>query len=178
MSPRVITKVWQLGNLTLIILIRKNLPNLLVRSKSWLTLILASQTYQASSAWRYSVFLIQNEKWTIFITGHEDRPHYKAFQQSQASPPTKKALIFLRWENLLLESDGEFTRPQVVCFVPTRCIFSDENQTPGSHQDIWKGDLVFPNSTQRPTLMMPWIKKEGCWKTQHLATGLCTMPYK
>ena len=56
-------------------------------------------------AWRHSVFLIQDEKLPIFITGHEgqeEKLYSKAFEQTQASPPTKHALIFLRWEKLLM----------------------------------------------------------------------------
>ena len=44
MSPMVITKVWQLGNFTLIVLIRKELLNFLVRSKPRLTTIPTSQS--------------------------------------------------------------------------------------------------------------------------------------
>ena len=60
--------------------------------------------YQAVNVWRHSVFLIQDEKGPMFITGHErleQRPHNKAFPQIQASSPTKQALVFLRWEKMV-----------------------------------------------------------------------------
>ena len=40
---------------------------------------------QTPSAWRHSVFLIQNDKEPVFIIGYErqeKRWHYKAFQQT------------------------------------------------------------------------------------------------
>ena len=44
MSRMVIMRVWQLRSLTLIVLIRKELPNLLLRAWLWLTMIPVSQS--------------------------------------------------------------------------------------------------------------------------------------
>ena len=48
-------------------------------------------------------FGISYKRWKgdNFITGHEgpeERPHCKAFQQTQTSPPTEHILVFLRWK--------------------------------------------------------------------------------
>ena len=64
---------WLWRNLTLVVLILKELLNLLVRSRLWLATIPASQryrsvwvSYQSGSAWRHLLFLIQDEKRPIF----------------------------------------------------------------------------------------------------------------
>ena len=58
-----------------------------------------SVSYQTDSTWRHSVFLIQEEKGSIFIPDHEEqeeRPDCKAFQKTQTSPSNENALVFLK----------------------------------------------------------------------------------
>ena len=102
----------QLGSLSPIILIRKELLNFSVRSRPWLTTILAIRSTARSwkclsfwgSTWRHSVFCIQDENGPVFITGHEgqeERLHCIAFEQTKAFPPTEHALVFLRCEKFV-----------------------------------------------------------------------------
>ena len=51
--------------------------------------------------------------------GQEERPDSKVFEETQASAPTKHALLFLRWEKFLLRSDGKFAEQPFACFVPS-----------------------------------------------------------
>ena len=51
-------------------------------------------------AWSHLVFLQQEEKGPIFITGHEGL-HCKSFEPTQASIPTEHVLVFLRYENFI-----------------------------------------------------------------------------
>ena len=78
----------------------------------------------------------------IFITGYEgqrERPRYKGFLQTQASPPTEHALVFFRLERFLPESDSELTEQPLVSSVPTRYADRVENETPSSHHRVWVG---------------------------------------
>ena len=78
----------------------------------------------------------------LFIPGYEgqvERLCCKAFQQTEASPPTEHALVFLRWEKLLPGSDGELTGQPLACPVPTICTNIDENQIPSPHHGVWGG---------------------------------------
>ena len=66
----------------------------------------------------------------IFITdleGQQERPHWKAFQQIEASSLVEQDLIFLRWEKFLPRSDDELTEQLLACFVPTGCTDINEN---------------------------------------------------
>ena len=63
----------------------------------------------------------QDKKMLIFITGYErpeEKLHCKAFQQTQASPPTEHAFVFLKRERFLLGLDGELSEQPLVCSVP------------------------------------------------------------
>ena len=110
MSPIVITNVGQLISHTLIVLIRKEFPNLLLRStmidndprKSiryiprdmGVSKFLISQIVHEDI--RYFSYKMRK---TFFITsyeGQEEKPRNKAFEQTQVSTPTEIALLFIR----------------------------------------------------------------------------------
>ena len=62
------------------------------------------------TTWRHLVFLIQDKKNLIFLTSYEgqkEKQYCKHFEQTQAFPPINHALVFLRWEKILLRSDDE-----------------------------------------------------------------------
>ena len=87
-----------------VVLRRKELLNLLVRSRKSFRSVARDMgvevSYQAGSVWRHSVFLIQDDKGSIFITRHEQdkRPRCKDLEQTQASLLTEHTLVFLKWE--------------------------------------------------------------------------------
>ena len=140
MYPAVITNVWQLRSLTLI---RKELLNLLARSRSWLIMIPASQVHSQGYG---------DEKEPIFITGHEgqeERPCSKAFQQTQASYPTKHALAFHKREKLLTESNGELTK-LLIYSVSTRC-------TDITQFTSWCLGIVITNGDVMPPFIFPHV---------------------
>ena len=77
------------------------------------------------------MFLVQNVKEPIFITGHEEqkeRSHSKAFEQIKTSPPTKHALVFSNEKIFLLGSDEGIKEQPLACSIPARCTDTDENQ--------------------------------------------------
>ena len=95
-------------------------------------------SYQAGSAWRHLVFLILDEKGSIFITGNqrqEKRPCCKAFQQTQAPLPTEHTLHFLRWEKFLPGSDGELREQPLACSILPRC--TNINEKPNTQFTSW-----------------------------------------
>ena len=99
-------------------------------------------------------YFLQDEKGTIFITNFEGQKkkksnkkskkkqqqqnnlRCKAFKQTQASPVTEHALVFLRWEKFLQGSEGERTELPLARSVPTRCTDNDENQILRSNHDV------------------------------------------
>ena len=105
-------------------------------------------SYQAGSAWRHSVFLIQGEKGLIFIIGYEEqveRPSCKVFEQAQPSLLIKHALVFLRGEKFLLGFDGELTEQLWFALSPQDVPILIKNKTkqnkktPYPHHGIWSG---------------------------------------
>ena len=97
--------------------------------------------YQSDSAWRYSVFIIQDEKGLIFITVHEGQEkklYYKAFKKTQAVSSTEHILIFLKGERFPPGSDGECIEQPLGNNIPTKCNGIEKNQTPSPH-DVWCG---------------------------------------
>ena len=69
-------------------------------------------SYQAVTARKDSVFILQDEKGAPFITGHEgqdERPDCKAFEQTQVPPPMKNLFILSDEKKYLLGPDGELT---------------------------------------------------------------------
>ena len=60
-------------------------------------------SYQTSCTWRYSLFLIQDEKGNIFITGHEqeERLHWKFFWTSEDISSNWTCFGFFTWEKFL-----------------------------------------------------------------------------
>ena len=110
-SQMVIMKVQQLENLTLIILIRKKLPNLLAMNDNKFSKSIKS----IAKDMEVSEFLIgqimykdiryfsykkkKGQFWSQVIYNKRKRPPCKAFKQTQASPPTKYTLLFFRWVN-------------------------------------------------------------------------------
>ena len=90
-------------------------------------------SYQADIAWRHSVFLTQNEKGPILITGYngqEERLRWKAFQQAQKFPPTGHTLAFFRWKNFLIQSDSEVTEQNLACYVSKNTPIMMKNKHP------------------------------------------------
>ena len=51
----------------------------------------------------------------------------KASQQTQVSPSTKHALVFLRWEKFHPGSDGDLTEQPLVSSVLKKCTDIDKN---------------------------------------------------
>ena len=110
MTPLMIKKVRPHRCLTLMVQIRKELPIFLTGSWPRLIMITTSHWRLQPATWkslrflsgRYymKIFLKDDEKIPTIITGHEreESPLSKAFQPTQPSPPTKFALLFLRWE--------------------------------------------------------------------------------
>ena len=85
-------------------------------------------------------------------------------KHKQASPQTEYALIFCRREKILLGSESEFTE----CSVTTKCINSEENQTPSSHHSIWFGLVLWHNNHCRlfnaKSILYIYIKYMICRK--------------
>ena len=96
MNLKVIMKIQQLGSLTLVVLMRKELPNLLVRSRPWLSTILANQVYSRCHRSvrvvdiRYFSYKTRKEQLYHSPWGTRRKLSWKSFQ-IQASPPTEGA---------------------------------------------------------------------------------------
>ena len=81
------------------------------------------------------------------MTSQEERLFCKVFEQTQASSPTDHTLVFLIWEKFLPGSDDELWEELLACSVPTKCIDSDENQTPSPHH----GNII-------PPIIFQWLQ--------------------
>ena len=100
---------------------------------------------------------ISHTRWKrtfFFIIGHDGQveiAYCKVFQQTEASPSNEHALVFLRWEKILLGSHGELTEQQSICSIFTRCTDYDEIKNPIHIMIIWvvtsDGDVIpqFPH---------------------------------
>ena len=168
MSPVVITKVRHLGRRILSVPIRKELLNLLVGSRPWLTAIPISQwSPQPGASECRSVrqvvhediwyFLIKLRKGQILSQAMKNKTKdgtVKLLNKLKHPPPwTEHALVFLRGEKILPGSDGESTEQPLVCSVPTRCTDSYENQVSSPHHGVLGGHLWWWRHTaiHRPT---------------------------
>ena len=116
----------------------------------------------------------------------------KATQQSfwinQPSPPSESALVFLKWEKILLK-----TEQCLACSVHAKCSDSDENQTPSRHHGVWGGydqwwryTAIYlptrPQNQHRDQHQVPEGSSApldwecSCWKTLRLAIRHYVMP--
>ena len=147
-------------------------------------------SYQVSNAWRHSVFLIQDVKEPNFVTGQEERLHWKPFRHTQESLPTEHILVFLRWENFLPGSEKLLT-----CSVPTSCTDINQNQTFSPHYGVWGCQLRWWRYVPIHLLTWPQTQDGGLhqvsggviagldrnsdyWKTLWRVRELCSMPHK
>ena len=96
-----IKKVQQFRSLILIILIRKNISKFVSENQAMIdndpSKYLSFLSGRSGSIWRYSLFLLQDEKEPISLTSHEgldEKECCKAFEQTQASPLTEHDLVF------------------------------------------------------------------------------------
>ena len=70
----------------------------------------------------------------------------------QAFFPIEPALVYLRWERILPESDSELIEQELTCSVPSIYTFSDENWTPSPHDSVLGGHLrLWSNASSHPT---------------------------
>ena len=104
------------------------------------------------SAWKYSVFLIQDEKGSIFIAGYvglEERPHWKEkILNKLKHPPQTYMLCFISDEkNFLLRSDVE---QLLVCSAPQDVLILMKTKQPVSI-------IVFGVVTSNGDVMLPFI---------------------
>ena len=145
----VVKKIWQLRNFTLIVLLRKEVPNLLRRSSLWLIIIPAWDSEMPE-------FLLGRSSMKIFCISHtickrvnfyrkpwwtRGKTALQIFQQTQESPSFGHDLIFLRWEKFMSGTDYELREQRLACPVNTRYTVINKNKTPSSHHGVCDGHL-------------------------------------
>ena len=140
MSTMVITNIWQFESLTVIILIWKEVLNLLMRSRPWLSTVpmsdflIRQEVHEGISYIRWERGNFYYRPWKA-----KRKTTLKNFWTNSSIPSKQYALVFLWREEFQPGLDVELTEQLLACSVPTKCNNIYKKQSPSPHHGVWGG---------------------------------------